>query len=300
LATAAVKSGVDIVTDSRVIGARGEGVLELENGTSLKADLVIGADGVNSAVRNSLDLTRAFFSLHDGCGRHLIQRTGEDPVGKTIEEWNGGRRLGVVPASPEYVYIFLCCPERDEEGIRQKPFNRETWLRSHPAFRSQLERIPDDPEGRWAVFYDVVARSWSHGHVAILGDAAHAMSPNLGQAACVAMTNAVALGQALDTRRDVVEALRDWERSERPVTERVQRYSRIYGAVGTKWPDRPDLLLDARSALVWALGRSTRVQRRINFALEHFPSLDGDREQRSERLREPVAEMEGERAEVIA
>jgi 2-polyprenyl-6-methoxyphenol hydroxylase-like FAD-dependent oxidoreductase len=126
------------------------------------------------------------------------------------------------------------------------------------------------PEGRWAAFYDVVTSDWYRGRAAIVGDAAHAMSPNLGQAACVAMTNSVALAQALDVY-DIDTALAVWQRSEKPMVDRVQRYSRVYGAIGTRWP-RP--LLDVRSALVWSLGKAKPVQRRIQFAAGYFPALD--------------------------
>jgi 2-polyprenyl-6-methoxyphenol hydroxylase-like FAD-dependent oxidoreductase len=270
LVDAAKIAGVEIVTDSPVAGASPDGALELADGTSLPADLVIGADGVHSRVRETLGLTARITNLRDGCGRHLIPRTSDDPVNVAQEEWSGGRRIGIVPSSAEWTYIFLCCPESDTEGIQQQPFNRRTWVESFPSFRSQLERIPDVPEGRWAAFYDVVTWGWYRGRAAIVGDAAHAMSPNLGQAACVAMTNSVALAQALDVH-DVDTALEVWQRSEKPVVDRVQRYSRLYGRIGTSWPEA---LLDVRSALVWSMAKAKPVQRRIQFAAGYFPTLD--------------------------
>lgn len=270
LVSAARNVGVDIETNSPVAAAREEGVLELADGSALPADLVIGADGVHSRVRESLGLTHKMINLRDGCGRHLIARSPEDPVNIAMEEWNGGRRIGVIPSSKDWTYIFLCGPERDIGSTQQRPFNRETWIKSFPNYRDQLERIPEMPEGRWAPFYDITTTAWSRGRAAIIGDAAHAMSPNLGQAACMAMVNGVALSQALD-RYDIDTALSVWERTERPVTARVQRYSRVYGKVGTRWPDR---LLDARSALIWALAKARPVQRRIQFAAGYFPALD--------------------------
>jgi 2-polyprenyl-6-methoxyphenol hydroxylase-like FAD-dependent oxidoreductase len=270
LANAAIAAGVDIVTNSTVSGARPDGTLDLANGKTIKADLVIGTDGVNSKVRDSLGLVKSQVDLQDGCGRHLIPRTPDDPVGTTYEEWHGGRRIGVVPCSPTETYIFLCCPAKDVDGRKQMPFQRDTWLREYPHYASQIERIPADTEGRWANFYDVRTTSWYKGRVAILGDAAHAMSPNLGQAACVAMTNAVALGQAL-RGRSVEQALSLWQSSEWETVHRIQRYSRFYGWIGTHWPTP---LLTARSGLIWSLGRSKPVQRRINFAASHFPDLD--------------------------
>jgi 2-polyprenyl-6-methoxyphenol hydroxylase-like FAD-dependent oxidoreductase len=115
----------------------------------------------------------------------------------------------------------------------------------------------------------VSCRSWSEGRIAIVGDAAHAMSPQLGQGACVAMTNALALGQALDAHSDVPTALAAWERSERAFTDATQKYSRIYGKIGIGWTQH---MLDVRSGLVWLLGRSQFIQKKANVAAHHFPS----------------------------
>ncbi|OCB07847.1 monooxygenase [Mycolicibacterium porcinum] len=270
LVNAARNVGVEIETNSPVAGASPHGALELMDGSTLPADLVIGADGVHSRVRETLGLTHRMVNLRDGCGRHLIPRTADDPVNVAMEEWSGGRRIGVIPSSPEWTYIFLCGPEHDTASTEQQPFNRETWVASFPHFRSQLERIPEMPEGRWAAFYDITTIGWHRGRAAIIGDAAHAMSPNLGQAACMAMVNGVALSQALE-RYDIDTALQVWERAERPVTRRVQRYSRVYGKVGTRWPGR---LLGARSALIWSLAKARPIQRRIQFAAGYFPALD--------------------------
>ena len=272
LARAAIGAGAEIVTSSPALAATPDGRLEFAGGMGERADLVIGADGVHSRVRDSLGLARSIGDLQDGCGRHLIPRTQDDPVHRTIEVWNGGRRLGVAPASAESVYLFLCCPSTDIGGRAQQPFDPAEWIRTHPAYAAQLTRIPRHPEGRWLTFYDIRCRSWSRGRVAVLGDAAHAMSPNLGQGACTAMSNALALGQAVTAGPDVPTALRLWEHSERPVTDHTQRLSLIYGRIGTRWP-RP--LLDVRSRLVPMVARSARVRRSLSQAAEHTPHLDG-------------------------
>jgi 2-polyprenyl-6-methoxyphenol hydroxylase-like FAD-dependent oxidoreductase len=271
LARAATRAGAEIVTGSQVLAATPDGRLEFEHGFGEAADLVVGTDGVRSRVRDSLALAASITDLQDGCGRHLIARVPDDPVQRTIEVWNGGRRLGIAPAAPEWVYIFLCCPSTDVGGRRQQPFDADEWIRSHHAYASQLRRIPRHPEARWLTFYDVRCRSWSRGRVALLGDAAHAMSPNLGQGACTAMSNALALGQAVTAHADVPTALRAWEASERPLTDRTQRYSYLYGRIGTRWPRA---LLDVRSRLVPVVARSGRFRRAMSQPSEHVPSLD--------------------------
>jgi 2-polyprenyl-6-methoxyphenol hydroxylase-like FAD-dependent oxidoreductase len=267
IANAAIRAGAEIVTGSTVSHATADGELVLEDGTMHRADLVVGADGVYSRVRDNLQLGLRVDDLADGCSRHLVRRTADDPVEITIEHWHGGRRIGVCPCSRDEVYVYLCCPARDIRG-RAKPLDRETWVRSFPHLGHVVERIPD--EGRWAPFFNAACVSWSSGRTAIVGDAAHAMSPQLGQGACVAMTNALALGHALDSHSDVPTALRAWEATERPVTDATQKYSRIYGKIGVAWTDH---LLDLRSGLVWLIGRSQFVQKKANVAAHHFPAL---------------------------
>jgi 2-polyprenyl-6-methoxyphenol hydroxylase-like FAD-dependent oxidoreductase len=267
LADAACAAGATIVCSSPVAGATPDGGLLLDSGEGIQADLVVGADGVSSRVRDSLGLLGKLTDLADGCGRHLIQRCPEDPVNHTLEHWFGSRRVGVVPVSPQDVYIYLCCTAADEAG-RRKPVDVASWTHTFPSLKTYFERIPD--VGRWASFSDVTVERWSSGRVCLLGDSAHAMSPNLGQGACVAMANAQSLAHVLDAYPTVAEALTAWEAGERPVTDHTQRYSRIYGRIGTKWPDR---FLGARSALVRVAARSERLQHHVNRAATHVSAL---------------------------
>src|SRR5262249_51923224 len=134
LARAAVKAGAEIVTSSQVLAATPDGRLEFAAGVGEQADLVVGADGVHSRVGDSLRLASSITDRQEGCGRHLTPRQPDDPAYRTIEVWNGGRRLGVAPASPESVYVFLCCPSTDVGGRRQLPFDADEWLRTHPGY----------------------------------------------------------------------------------------------------------------------------------------------------------------------
>ncbi|MDB5511113.1 MAG: monooxygenase [Enterovirga sp.] len=271
LAEFAVANGVEIVTNSKVLGADPEGRLEFESGWGPKVDLVIGADGVFSRVRDSLKLATEITDMKDGCGRHLIPRRPEDSVNqRRIEMWNGGRRVGIAPVSKDQHYVFLCCPESDIAGRVQQPFNLEAWASSHPQYRSYFERLPRHPEEYWRPFFHVSCSSWTKGRVSIIGDAAHGMAPNLGQGACVALVNAVVLARAVSAGNDVPAALKTWEAAERPYVLRTQRMSYLYGAVGTKWPRK---LLGLRSKILPLLGRTDLVQRNLRVALDHKPAI---------------------------
>jgi 2-polyprenyl-6-methoxyphenol hydroxylase-like FAD-dependent oxidoreductase len=268
LANAAVAAGAEIHTGSTVAGATREGELVLASGERRRADLVVGADGVNSKVRDTLGLTLRVEDTRDGCGRHLARREPGERARRLEEHWQGPRRVGVVPAAPDQLYVYLCCPADDEAGRAQED-SRDTWIHDFPHLADLIARIPDG--GRWASFANVTVSSWSAGRVALVGDAAHSMAPSLGQAANVAFCNVVALGQALRAYGDDLEgALKAWEASERHITDATQRSSDLYGRVGIKWPKD---LYAVRSVLVWALGRSAALQQRVNPAINHVPSI---------------------------
>src|SRR5262245_41655751 len=92
LADAAAKAGAEIVTNSAAAAASSAGEVTLADGKRLKADLVIGADGTNSRVRDSLGLMDKRRPLVDGCTRLLIAKTadeqGQDGA-TTVEYWSG-------------------------------------------------------------------------------------------------------------------------------------------------------------------------------------------------------------------
>src|SRR5262250_3992682 len=78
LAAAATRAGVEIVTGSVATGASADGELVLADGRKLKADLIVGADGSNSAVRDALGLLAKRKYLVDGATRLLIAKTPQE------------------------------------------------------------------------------------------------------------------------------------------------------------------------------------------------------------------------------
>ena len=230
LATAE-RSGVEIETSSNAIGATPEGELQLENGKRCRADLVIGADGINSNVRESTGLLRRKRRHGTGCIRVIVDRKkeeGEDPEqNRIIEYWSGNRRVLFTPCSKEVLYLALTSLASDREAMHM-PVPRDVWKRSFPHVAEFFDRIPE--EARWDRFETIWTSSWSKGCVALLGDAAHGMTPGLGQGCGMAMVNALGLATALDEEPTIEQALIAWERRERPLTEHTQFWS------WTTWP----------------------------------------------------------------
>lgn len=237
LGAAAQRAGVEIVFNSSATGATPDGEVMFTDGSRTKADLVIAADGSNSKLRDSLGLLAKRKYLVDGCTRLLIEKTPEERGtngATTVEYWSGSRRVLYTPCSETEVYIALTMLDSDEEA-KAVPVRKDAWKRWFPHVAPLIDRIGD--EGRYDRFDFLKLKRWSSGKVAVIGDAAHALPPNIGQGGGCAMMNALSLAVYLDRERDVPKALAMWEQVERPLTEHTQRISYWLG-LPTTWPPR--------------------------------------------------------------
>ncbi len=285
--------GVDIRTSSVAVAARPEGVLVLDGGEECPADLVVAADGAYSRLRESILATRWMdFGIEAGI-RMLIDHKDGDPQDLITEYWNGPWRLLYNPCTDGENYIFLSAPIDDERG-RQVPVDRAFWTEKFPDAADLIARFAE--AGRWDRIVNVSCRQWSEGRVAIIGDAAHAMPPNLGQAANMAFYNAMALAQLVTDETNVQLALVKWEKQQRAVTDHVQRWSYVYGYVIGKWPAS---MMALRSDLLRAIAKTEWFEEGLNRGArsvpvgyrEHVGAANGQVPQMDERVKlEPAAE----------
>src|ERR687888_263710 len=255
LAAAAERAGAEIVTGSVATAAGPDGELVLADGRKLKADLIVGADGSNSAVRDAVGLLWKRKYLVDGATRLLIAKTEQERVaadaGTTVEYWSGTRRVLYTPCSENDIYVALTMLDRDEIA-KATPVRKDAWERWFPHLEPLIERFGE--QGRYDQFDLIKLKRWSAGRVAIIGDAAHALPPNIGQGGGCAMMNALAMAVYLDRERDVPAALENWERNERPLTDHTQRVSVLLG-LPTTWPPR------LRALALGLVGRSKWLTR---------------------------------------
>ena len=135
LAESATLSGVEIVLNSEArVRHAPTATLTLANGETIKADLIVAADGTNSKLRDGLGLLAKRKFLVDGCTRLLIDKTPEEmgtDGATTVEYWSGSRRVLYTPCSETEVYIALTMLDSDE-AAKEIPVNREAWKRWFP------------------------------------------------------------------------------------------------------------------------------------------------------------------------
>lgn len=172
------------------------------------ADLLVGADGVHSLVRASGWPGRGRARSH---GVTILRGTAEIPPPEVSETWGGGWLFGITPLPGERTNWFAVIPEhrsptvamalthlRGVLGGRRAPIDRV--LEAALPETTLVHGMHTAPPMPWPVRENVV----------LIGDAAHAMAPNLGHGANTALVDATALAASLARHADLRRALRDY------------------------------------------------------------------------------------------
>ncbi len=256
---------IEFVLNSEVTGAMPDGELTTADGGRYRADLVVGADGVRSNIRDSLGLRRERNVASLGLVRILAPRCldelGPGSWDNVIDFYNlpvRSLRILYVPCNPDDLYMAMMAPADDLEATAI-PLRHDIWVPAFPELEPAIRRASED--GRYDPYETGKLTSWSVGRVAIVGDSAHAMVPSLGQGAGFAMMNALALAVAVDGAPSIEEALAAWEARERPMTEFTQDCS---AAVALSRLDR--------GGRMWT-EESIRPARCVPTGTEHLPRL---------------------------
>lgn len=216
--------------------------------TEDSADLVIGADGLRSAVRQAVASGAGDEPVFTGrvAFRALVSSSNVD------SEWTRQRvvmRLGPNAHLVHYplrqgsvVNIVAViqsswrshAPENPWDGVADRP----TLDRAFASWSASTRRLLATANSwrAWPLYRRPALGSFALGHIALVGDAAHPMEPFLAQGAAQAIEDGWALGHSLESERDVSQALRVYSRLRVPRATQVQheasRQSRIYHMKG--------------------------------------------------------------------
>ena len=218
-----------------VAGVRPDGTV-LHSGGESRADLVVGADGVHSVTRRSVwpDAPAPRYAGYTSW--RLV--TGPVPVTETSESWGRGERFGYarLPDGRIYCYATANAPQGAPGGGLAALVRRfGGWHDPIPALLAAV--------GPGAVLHHDLyelppLQTYISGRVVLAGDAAHAMTPTLGQGACQALEDAVVLGDVLASGA----GLAAYDRQRRPRTQMITRRSRRLGAAA-QWASPPAVRL---------------------------------------------------------
>jgi 2-polyprenyl-6-methoxyphenol hydroxylase-like FAD-dependent oxidoreductase len=218
-----VRLGVEVTvveqSDDAVVAVAADGREE-------QGDLLVGADGLGSVVRRAIadvPIRYAGYTAWRGVSSVPVE------PGRLTESWGVGERFGLVDIGCGRTYWFATknAPEGDpdEPGGRKAEILRRFsgW---HEPIAAVVEAADESAILRNDVYYLEPLPRWSDGRVVLVGDAAHATTPGVGQGAAQAIEDAVVLADRLAGSDDVTAALAEYEGIRRPRADAVLKMSR--------------------------------------------------------------------------
>lgn len=221
----------------KVVGFRDETegvVVRLSDGTEVRGDLLVGADGLRSTVRAQF--------LNDGEPRYagytswrgVCEVPDLADASSTAETWGHGLRFGIVPLGQGRTYWFATA-NLPSGGIDAPDAHGELLSRFsgwHAPIRALIENTPAAAIVRTDIHDRPPVQHWARGRVVLLGDAAHPMTPNMGQGGGQAVEDAVVLARCLATEKELPAALSRYEALRVPRANGFVSQSRRLGQIG--------------------------------------------------------------------
>ncbi len=273
LRMAVQQAGVPVRFDSRCVRVAGPEV-HLADGAAHAFDVVIAADGIHSAVRTSLGLRARTRAVGEAALRGVAEIALQS--GEVRELWGAdGRLFGIGPLPGERTYFYCSAPRGRWQETLAGGLSAwiESWRPFGPEAPALLRAVPDWSRVSYDELREVRVPSWYRGPVFLIGDAAHAMTPNLGQGANSAMVDALVLVRLLAETPVLADAGRRYEAVRRRFVTTTQRASRLGGSM-PRW--RSPL---ARVVVDGAL----RLQNRVGWLTRPMLTLGAGYNRREER-----------------
>jgi 2-polyprenyl-6-methoxyphenol hydroxylase-like FAD-dependent oxidoreductase len=225
----------ELGTTVRALKQTGDRVeIEFSRGSVENFDLVVAADGLRSQMRRlaGFDIQPRYSGL--GVWRSVHDRPAD--LRDKIMMMGPGKRYGIMPISADKLYTFGTIVE--PEG---KWYDPEAWPETMAAkfreFEGPARRFIEELGPRSEVLYTAVEEivmplPWHAGRVVLIGDAAHASTPFMGQGGAMGVQDAVILARLLDSDNDVDALLRTYGEARQPVCRFAQDVSRQVGENG--------------------------------------------------------------------
>ncbi|UFH53873.1 FAD-dependent monooxygenase [Spirosoma sp. KNUC1025] len=209
-------------------------LITFDDGTVHQTDYLLVADGIHSPIRQQLLPDSNLRYSGYTCWRAVIDSTGLN-VSEATETWGDNGRFGLVPLANNQLYWFACvnAPAND---ARMRQSTTHDLLNRFGSYHAPIPEVLSRTRDKDLLWNDIADLAplphYAFDRILLLGDAAHATTPNMGQGACQAIEDAVVLADELKAGGSIPESFKRFEQRRLQRTHYVINNSRRIGQIG--------------------------------------------------------------------
>ncbi|MCB0284739.1 MAG: FAD-dependent monooxygenase [Calditrichaeota bacterium] len=188
--------------------------IQFNDGTETESRYVIAADGIHSQIRKSLLPKSTARYAGYSCWRGVIKNKNLT-ITESSETWGSAGRFGIVPL-PENELYFFACVNGPSDNQRFQNYTIDDLREIFKNFHDPIQQILQQTKPENLIWNDIndirPLDNFAFGNIVLIGDAAHATTPNLGQGACQAIEDAVILADEIQKNTDYRKAFVSFEK----------------------------------------------------------------------------------------
>lgn len=213
----------------------GKVIAYFTNGTQAEGDVLIGADGIHSKVRTQLFGASKLRYSGQTCWRFVADFQMNDK--KSIYEYwanEAGLRVGFSHINDKQIYCFIT-DKTNESGRDDKALLKKHLLERCEAFNPEIKNLIESADNQSIIRNDIFdfkpINQYYKGNIILLGDAAHATTPNLGQGACQAIEDAYVIAECLTKNEEISTAFAKFQAIRMEKAKHIVNTSWIFGKI---------------------------------------------------------------------
>lgn len=227
---------IPVHLSKRAVGFTQKGnliTLQFTDGSSHITQCLIVADGINSPIRKQLLPTSQPRYAGYVCWRAVINSNGFD-WSETSETFGPKGRFGITPLANNQLYWYACT-NAPKDSKHYANYNNEDLRKHFAGYHHPIKEILDRTEDNALIYGPIIDLApldkFAFGNILLIGDAAHATTPNLGQGACQAIEDAVVLADEMAKTTVYQNAFVNFEQRRLERTRYITLQSRKVGEV---------------------------------------------------------------------
>lgn len=204
--------------------------LTFEDKSSIDSKIVIGADGIKSVVRNQLFEKSTIRKANQICWRGICEYDLPKEYHNELNEaWGKGKRFGFVKISNTKIYWYAL------RNIKKEKIEEENLFELFKEFHIDILNIISATRKDDIVVSEITdlkpINKWQNENVCLVGDSAHATTPNLGQGACQAIEDAYVLGKLMQNGISIENTFKEYESLRRKKAHKIVKTSWALGKI---------------------------------------------------------------------